>query len=85
MDEDTIGSLTNLETATETDRGVVTTLTEENSRLTIQLKDRSNELKEIKALLKKERSDRKGQRTFNPNPDNCFCKHGYKVANSHKI
>jgi hypothetical protein len=50
-----------------------------------QLEDRSNELKEIKAFLKKERADRKGQRTFNPSPDNYCCTHGYKVANSHTI
>jgi hypothetical protein len=40
-------------------------------------------LKEIKALLKKERADRKVQRNFKPSPDNYFWTHGYKVANSH--
>jgi hypothetical protein len=55
----TIGALANLETATATDRGVVATLTEENSRLAKQLEDLSNELKYIKALLKKERAERK--------------------------
>jgi hypothetical protein len=56
MAEATIGALVNLETATATDRGVVATLTEANSRLAKQLEDRSNELKDIKALLKKERA-----------------------------
>jgi phage-related minor tail protein len=56
MAETTIGALTNLATATATDRGVVATLTEVNSRLTRQLEDRSNELKDIKTLLKKERT-----------------------------
>jgi hypothetical protein len=64
--EATIGTLANLATATTTDRGVVATLT--NSRLAKQLEDRSNELKDIKALLKKKRADKKGQRTFNPSP-----------------
>jgi hypothetical protein len=41
-------------------------------------------LKEIKALLKKERADRKGQRTFSPSMDNNFWMHGYKGSNSHK-
>jgi ribosome-associated translation inhibitor RaiA len=56
MAEATIDALANLVTATATDRGVVTTLDEANSRLAKQLEDRSNELKDIKALLKKERS-----------------------------
>jgi hypothetical protein len=59
MVESTIGVLANLATATATDRGVVATLTEANSRLAKQLEDRSNELKEIKALLKNKRADRK--------------------------
>jgi hypothetical protein len=59
MDEATIGSLANLTTATATDRSIVATLTEANSRLARQLEDRSNELKEVKALLKKERTERK--------------------------
>jgi hypothetical protein len=53
MAEATIGALANLATATATDRGVVETLTEANSRLARQLEDRANELKEIKALIKK--------------------------------
>jgi hypothetical protein len=55
MEEATIGDLANLSTSSATDRCVVATLTEANSRLTKQLQDRSNELKEIKALLKQER------------------------------
>jgi hypothetical protein len=53
MDEATIGALANLANSTSTDRGVVLTLIKANSRLARQLEDRSNELKEIKALLKK--------------------------------
>jgi hypothetical protein len=76
MAEATIGALENLATATATYRGVVATLTETNSRLVRQLEDRSNELKEVKALLKKERAYRKGQRTFNPSPENYYWTHG---------
>jgi hypothetical protein len=85
MVEANIGALANLTTATSTDRGVVATLTEANSRLAKQLEDLSNELKDINALLKKERADRNGQRTFNPSPEKYCWAHGYKVANSHTI
>jgi hypothetical protein len=83
MAEATIGALSNLATGTATDCGVVATVTEANSCLEKQLEDRSNELKDINALLKKERSERKDQRAFNPSPDNYCWTHGYKVANSH--
>jgi glycerol-3-phosphate dehydrogenase len=55
MDEATIGALANLATATAADRGVVATLTEANARLVKQLEDNPNELRELKALIKKER------------------------------
>jgi hypothetical protein len=69
MAETTIGALSNLATAIATDRGVVATLTEANSRLAKHIEDRSNELKDIKALLKKERAEIKGQRTSNTSPE----------------
>jgi phage shock protein A len=53
--EATIGAMANLYTATAADRGVVATLTEANARLVKQLEDNSNELRELKALIKKER------------------------------
>jgi hypothetical protein len=58
MSEATIGALANLSTATATDRGVVATLTEANARLVKQLEDNSNELLELKALIKKERFEK---------------------------
>jgi hypothetical protein len=73
MAEATIGSLANLTTATAADRGVVAALAEANARLAKQLEDNSNELRELKALIKKKRTERRGQRSFNP----------YKVANTH--
>jgi hypothetical protein len=68
MDEATIGALANLATATAADRGVVAALTQANARLAKQLEDNSNELRELKSLLKKERSENRVQRSFNPSP-----------------
>jgi hypothetical protein len=83
MTEATIGDLANLTTATALDLGVVATHTEANARLAKQLKDNSNELRELKALLKKERTERRGQHSFNPFPNNYCWTHGYKVSNTH--
>jgi hypothetical protein len=85
MAEATIGALANLATATAADRGVVATLTEANARLVKQLEDNSNELRELKALIKKERFENRGQRSFNTSPNNYCWTYGYKVANTHKI
>jgi hypothetical protein len=79
--EATIGALANLAIATAADRGVVATLTEANARLAKQLEDNSNELQELNALLKKERTEIIGQRSYNPSPNNYYWTHGYKVAN----
>jgi hypothetical protein len=70
MDEATIVDFSNLATATATDRGVVATLTEANARLVNQLEDNARELRELKAIPKKERTERRGQRTFNPSQRN---------------
>jgi hypothetical protein len=83
MAEATIGALANLATATAADRGVVATLTEANARLVKRLEDNSNKLRELKALIKKERFENRGQRSFNPSPNNYCWTHGYKVANTH--
>jgi hypothetical protein len=83
MAETTIGALSNLETATAADRGVVATLTQANARLAKQLEDNSNELRELKALLKQERSAKRGQRSFNPSPTNYCWNHGFKVGSTH--
>jgi hypothetical protein len=83
MVEATIGALANLATATAADRGVVAALTQANSRLAKKLEDNSSELRELKALLNKERSEKRGQRIFNPSPRNYCCNHGYKVGSTH--
>jgi hypothetical protein len=53
MAEATIDALASLATATATYRGVVANLTAENSCLARKLDDRSNQLKEVKALMKR--------------------------------
>jgi hypothetical protein len=76
MAEATIGALSNLPTATASDRGAVAALTQSNARLAKQLEDNSTELRELKEMLKKERSEKRGQRSFNPSPRNYCWTHG---------
>jgi hypothetical protein len=47
---------------------VVASFTQANARLANQLEDNSNELRELKALIKKEIVEKRGQRRFNPFP-----------------
>jgi hypothetical protein len=82
MVEATIGALPNLATATAADRGVVAALTQADSCLAKQLEDNSSELRELKALLNKERSEKRGQRSFNPSPSNYCWTHGYNMGGS---
>jgi hypothetical protein len=83
MAEATIGAFANLATSTAADRGVVAALTQANSCLAKQLEDNSAELRELKALLKKDRSKKRGQRSVNPSPRNYCWTHGYKVGSTH--
>jgi hypothetical protein len=69
--------------ATAADRGVVATLTEANARLVKQIEDSPNELRELKALIKNERVENRGQRSLNPSPNNYCWTHGYKFGNTH--
>jgi hypothetical protein len=62
---------------------VVAALTQANARLVNKLEENSNELRELKALIKKERTEKRGQRSFNPSPRNYFLMHGYKVGSTH--
>jgi hypothetical protein len=59
------------------------TLTEANTHLAKELENKSNELRELKSLIKKESTERRGQHSFNPSPNNYCWTHGYKVANTH--
>jgi hypothetical protein len=76
MADATIGALSNLATSTAADRGVVAALTQANARLAKQLVDNSNKFRELKALLKKERSEKRGQCSFIPSPRNYYWTHG---------
>jgi hypothetical protein len=82
MAETNIGASSNLARATLADRGVLAALTQANSRLVKKLEDNSTELRELKALLKKERTENHGQRSFNPSPRNYCWTHGYKVVST---
>jgi alpha-galactosidase/6-phospho-beta-glucosidase family protein len=62
---------------------VVAALTQANARLAKQLEDNSNDLRELKASIKKERTEKRGQRIFNPSSINYFWTHGYRVGNTH--
>jgi hypothetical protein len=76
-----IDAFANLATDTDVDRGIVATLTDTNSCVTRQLEYSSQTLKEIKALLKKERNER--SKTFAPQNNNYWWDHGYKIARNH--
>jgi hypothetical protein len=62
---------------------MVAALTKANARLAKQLEGNSNELRELKALIKKERTEKRGHRSFNPSSRNYCWMHGYKVVNTH--
>jgi hypothetical protein len=83
MAEATIEALKNLATATAADRGVVAALTQANSRLAKQLEDNAFELRELKALLNKERREKRFQRSFNPSARNYCWTHGYNIGSTH--
>jgi hypothetical protein len=85
MAEATIGALSNLATSTAADRGVVAALTQANSRLAKQLEDNSTNFRELKALLKKERSEKRVQRSFNASHSSYCWTHGYKICSTHMI
>jgi GMP synthase PP-ATPase subunit len=78
--EATIVALDNLFMATAADRGVVTNLTKANACLVKQLEDNSNELRELKALIKKERVKKRGQRSFTPPPTIIDVRMGMNLA-----
>jgi hypothetical protein len=76
-------TLPNLATATATDHGMLATLTEVIARIARQLEERSKEVKEVKALLKKEHAERRGHTPCTPSSENYCWSHDYNVAKSH--
>jgi hypothetical protein len=83
MAEATIGSLANLATSTESDRGVVAALTQAKAHLFKQLEENSSELRELRALHHQERRDRRGPRGLNATANKYCWTHGYKVGKTH--
>jgi hypothetical protein len=83
MAEAAIEDLANLAAATASDPGVVATLAQANARLVKQLEDTSKELRELKALIKKDRTEQRGQRSFNPSTNNYCWTHEYKAGGTH--
>jgi hypothetical protein len=81
--EAAIDAFANLASATAVDRAIVATLTEANARLAKQLEESAQALKEVKALLEKELSDRVSRKPFAPSVDNYCWSHGYKLARKH--
>jgi hypothetical protein len=81
--EAAIDAFANFASATAIDRSIVATLTEANARLVKQLEGSAQSLKEVKALLKKERGDRASRKPFAPSVDNYCWSHGYKLARNH--
>jgi hypothetical protein len=89
--EQALGAFANLATATAVDRGVLAQLRQANSRLAKQLEYNATALKEIKALIKKEReeransgsSERPPHHNSTPSSDNYCWSHGYKLARTH--
>jgi hypothetical protein len=81
--EAAIDASANLATATAVYRCIVATLTDVNSRLAKQLEESDQALKEIRALLKKERNDRGVHKPFAPSLDNYCWPRGYKISKNH--
>jgi hypothetical protein len=81
--EAAIDAFANLASATAVDRSIVATLTEANNRLVKKLEESARALKEVKALLKKERGDRASRKPFASSVDNYCWRHGYKLARNH--
>jgi hypothetical protein len=83
MADATIGALFNLATSATVDQGVVSALTQASDRLFKQLEDNSNKLRELKDLIKKERTEKRAQRSFIQSSRNHCWTHGYKVGSTH--
>jgi hypothetical protein len=89
--EQALGAFVNLATSTSVIQCVVAQLSDSNSRLDKQLEYNAIALKQVKALLKKERperanggnSERPPHHTFTPSYDNYCWSHRYKVARTH--
>jgi hypothetical protein len=85
--QDTVDAITQLATATASDRGTVATLTTTNAKLATQLEAAHALIaqlkKEIATLKNKIKPDRQGQRPVKTTNNDSYCwSHGYQVARS---
>jgi hypothetical protein len=62
---------------------MVSTVTDAKFRLTKKLEENAQELKEIKALLKKESNDRSARKPFTTSIDNYWWTHGKNISRNH--
>jgi hypothetical protein len=91
--EQALGAFANIAADTAVNPGVVAQLSEVNSRLSKQFEYNAAALKEMKALLKKERAEHANsgnsewppRLNLTPSSDNYYWSHGYKEARTHTI
>jgi hypothetical protein len=86
--QDTVDAITQLATATASDRGTVATLTTTNAKLATQLEAAQAQIAQLKdeiAVLKnKIKPAWKGQRPIKTTKNDSYCwSHGYQVSKSH--
>jgi hypothetical protein len=86
--QDTVDAISQLATATASDRGTVATLTTTNSKLVTQLEAAQAQIAQLKneiaTLKNKIKPAWQGQRPIKTtNKDSYCCSHGYQVAKSH--
>jgi phage shock protein A len=85
--QDTVDAITQLETATASDRGTVATLTTTNAKLATQLEAAHVQIAQLKNEIKKLKNKIKpawqGQRPVKTTNDSYCWSHGYQVAKSH--
>jgi hypothetical protein len=86
--QDTVDAITQLATATASDRGTVATLTTTNAKLATQLEAAQAQIAQLKdkiaALKNKIKPAWQGQRPIKTTNNDSYCwSHGYQVAKSH--
>jgi hypothetical protein len=86
--QDTVNAISQLATATASDRGTVATLTTTNAKLATQLEAAQAQIAQLKdekvALRNKIKPDWQGQQTHKMTNNDSYCwSHGYQAAKSH--
>jgi hypothetical protein len=81
--EAAIDAFDNLVTSTSLHHSIAATFTDANSCLIKQLKENSQALNKIRALLTKERNDRGARKPLSHSINNHCWTHGYNIARHH--